>query len=59
MKKTQCNASDKKPSMLEARTTKTNVAESSRGSISDSGRPLVKVGGPHPYGWEDIWLAKS
>ena len=38
---------------------KTNLAESSRGSVSDSRRPLVKEGGPHSYGWRDIWLKKS
>ena len=26
---------------------------------TDSRRPLVKVGGPCPYGWKDIWLTKS
>ena len=26
---------------------------------SDSRRPPVKLGGPHPYGCKDIWLTKS
>ena len=43
MKKTQHRGSDKKPSMLETRTAKTNAAESSHGSVSDSRRPLVKL----------------
>ena len=43
VKKTQRNGSDKKPSMLETRTAKTNSAENSCGSISNS-RPLVKIG---------------
>ena len=38
------------------RDNKTNLAESSHDSVSDSRRPPVKVGGPHPYGWKDIWL---
>ena len=42
---------DKKPSVLETRITKTNLAESSHGSVSDS-RPPVTIGGPHPYGWK-------
>ena len=33
---------------------KTNSAESSCGSASDSRRPLVKVGGPRSYGWRDM-----
>ena len=33
---------------------KTNSAESSRGSASDSRRPLVKVGDPRSYGWRDM-----
>ena len=31
-----------------------NSAESSHGSASDSRRPLVKVGGPHSYGWRHM-----
>jgi len=58
-KEIQCSGNDKKPSMLETGTAKTNSAESSYGSISDSRRPPVKVGGPHSYGWKDIWLTKS
>ena len=58
-KKTQSRGNDKKPSVPETRTAKTNSAESSRGSVSDSGRPLVRVGSPRPYGWKDIWLTKS
>ena len=58
-KETQCSGSDKKPNVLETGTTRTNSAESSRGSVSDSRRPPVKVGGPHPYVWKDIWLTKS
>ena len=56
--KIQCSGSDEKPSVLESRTAKTNLAESSRGSVSDS-RSLVKVGGAHSYGWKNIWLTKS
>ena len=56
VKKTQHNGSDKKPCVLETRIVKANSAESSRGSVSDSRRPLVGVGSPHPYGWKDIWL---
>ena len=41
------------------RDNKTNLAESSHDSVSDSRRPPVKVGGPHPYGWKDVWLTKS
>ena len=33
---------------------KMNSAESSRGSVSDSRRPPVKVGGPRSYGWRDM-----
>ena len=44
VKKPQCRGSDKKPNMLETRTAKTNSAESSSGSVSDSRRPLVGVG---------------
>ena len=55
----QCSGSDKKPSMLETGTAKTNSAESSCGSISDSRRPPIKVGSPHPYGRKDILLTKS
>ena len=38
---------------------KANLAESSCGSASDSGRPPVKVGDPCSYGWRDICLMKS
>ena len=38
---------------------KTNSAESSRGSVSDSRRLPVKVGDPRSYGWMDICLTKS
>ena len=38
---------------------RTNSAESSRGSVSDSRRPPVKVECPYSYGWKDIWLTKS
>jgi len=51
---TQHSGSDEKPSMLETGTTKTNSAESSCSSVSDSRRLLVKVGSPHSYGWKDI-----
>ena len=50
------SGSDKKPSMLKTGTAKKNLAESSCSSVLDSIRPPVKVGGPHPYGWKDIWL---
>ena len=33
---------------------KTNSAESSQSSVSDSRRPPVKVGGPRSYGWRDM-----
>ena len=59
MKKTQHRGSDKKPGVLETRTAKTISAESSHGSVSDSRRSPVKAGGPHSYGWKDIWLTKS
>ena len=59
MKKTQHRGSDKKPGVLETRTAKTNSAESSHGSVSDSRRSPVKAGGPHSCGWKDIWLTKS
>ena len=58
MKKTQHSGSDKKPSMLETVTAKINSAESSRGSVSDSRRPLVRVGSPCHYSWKDIQLTK-
>ena len=45
VRKTKCNGSDNKPSMLDMGTAKTNLAESSCSSVSDSKRPLVKVGG--------------
>ena len=57
-KKPQYRGSDKKPSMLETWTVKSS-AESSCGSVSDSRRPLVKVGDPPFYNWKDIWLTKS
>ena len=56
VKKTQRRGRDTKPSMLESGTAKTISAESSRGSVSDSRRPPIGVGSPHPYGWKDIWL---
>jgi len=59
VKKTHHSGSDKKPCVLETRIVKANSAESSRGSVSDSRRPLVGVERPHPYGWKDIWLKKS
>ena len=59
MKKTQHRGSDKKPRVLESGTAKTNSAESSHSSVSDARRPLVKVGDPCSYGWNDIWLTKS
>ena len=59
MKKTQHRSSDKKPRVLETGTAKTNQAESSHGSVSDSRRSPVKAGGPHSCGWKDIWLTKS
>ena len=58
-KKIQCSGGDKKPSVMETRTTKANLAENSSSSVSDSRRPPVKLGGPHPYGCKDIWLTKS
>ena len=58
-KKTQHSGRDKKPSVLETGTAKTNSAESSCGSVSDSRRPPVQVGIPHSYVWKDIWLTKS
>ena len=50
MKKTQCRGIEKKPSVLETGKAKTNSTESSSGSVSDSRRPLVKVGSPHSCG---------
>ena len=41
-KETQHNESDEKPSELETGTAKTNSAESSHSSVSDSRRPVVK-----------------
>ena len=32
-----------------------NSAESSRGPVSDSRRPPVKVRGPRSYGWRDLY----
>ena len=59
MKKNQHRGNDKKPSILETGKMKTNSAESSHGSVSDSRRSPVKVGGPHSYGWKDTSLTKS
>ena len=59
MKQTQCSGSDEKPGMLETGIAKTNLAESSCSSVSESRRLLVKVRGPHPYVWKDILLTKS
>ena len=47
------------PVVWETGTAKTNLAESSCTSVSDSWRPPVNVGGPHPYGWKDTWLKIS
>ena len=58
-KETQHSGSDKKPSVLETGTAKTNEAGSSHSSVSDFRRSLVKVGAPHPSGWKDIWQTKS
>ena len=41
--KTQRSLSYEKPKVLESRTAKTNLAESSRSSVSDCRRPLVKA----------------
>ena len=57
MKETQ--AQWKRQEAQETGTMKTNSAESSHCSVSDSRRLLVKVGGPCPYGWKDIWLTIS
>ena len=57
LKKAQSSGSDKKPSVLETGTTKANSAEMSHSS--GSRRPPIKVGGPHSYGWRDIFLTKS
>ena len=46
VKKTQHSGSDKKPSVLANGTAKTNSAESSRGKVSDSRRPPIKVLAP-------------
>ena len=53
-KKTQSRGNDKKPSVPETRTAKTNSAESSHSSVSDFRRPLVKAVGPHSYGSKAI-----
>ena len=58
-KKTQHSGSDNKPTMLETETAKTDSAESSHDSVSDSRRPQVHVGDPRCYGWKDIWLTKA
>ena len=58
-KKTQPSGSDRKPSVLETETAKTNLTESSCGSVSDTRRHPVKVGCPLFYDWKDIWLTKS
>ena len=34
---------------------KMNSAESSRGPVSDSRRPLLKLRGPCSYGWRDLY----
>ena len=47
-KETQYSGSDKKPSILENGTTKTNSAKSSHSSVSDSRRPPAQLGGPCP-----------
>jgi len=57
-KETQYSGNEKPPNVLETRITETISAESSCRSVSDSRTPSVKVGGPHPYGWKDIWLTK-
>ena len=59
MKKNQHRGNDKKPSILETGKMKTNSAESSHGSVSDSRRSPVKAGGPQSCGLKDIWLTKS
>jgi len=41
-KEIQHSGSDQRLSMLETWTAKTNLAESSRGSVSDSRRPLAR-----------------
>ena len=38
---------------------KMNSAESACSSVSDSRRPLIKVGDPHSHGWKDMCLTKS
>ena len=38
---------------------KTNSAESSHSSVSDSRKSPVKAGGPRSYGWKDVWLTKA
>jgi len=58
-KKTQHGGSDKKLSLLETGTAKTNSAESSHSSVSDSRKPLVKVGCPRFYDLKHIRLTKS
>ena len=57
-KKTQHSGRDKKPSMLETRTAKTNLVESSRGSVSNSRRPVVKEEALTPVVGR-TWLTKS
>ena len=59
MRKTQCSRSDKKPSLLETGTAKTNSAEISCGSLSDTRRPLLKLRGHHSYGWKAISSVQS
>ena len=48
MKETRCSGSDKKLGVMESGTAKTNLAESSHSSVSDSREPLAKVAGPAP-----------
>ena len=59
VRKTQWSRSDKKPSLLETGTAKTNSAKISCGSLSDSRRPLVKIRGHHSYGWKAISSVQS
>ena len=51
VKKTQRRG---RPIVLETGTVKNELSRNSRGSVSDSRRPLVKVGGPRSYGWRDM-----
>ena len=56
VKKTQYREVTRGPSCWKLGQGKTNSAESSLDSVSDSRRPPVKVKGPRPSGWKDIWL---